>query len=126
MTVTVSRSYAVPVEAAWSLLVSTGTWSRWGPSVRGVEPSAAVLTEGLRGRVRTPLGIWLPFRITQLEPQHSWTWSVLGIPATSHRVDAEPGGSRVTFGVPRLAFPYLVVCRLALGRIAAELERDVT
>ncbi len=117
-----SRFVAATPEAAWELLASTGNWTQWGPSVTAVEPANAVLSEGLAGRIRTPFGVWLPFRITHLQPQHSWTWSVLGIPATSHRVDAVPGGCRVTFGVPDLAVPYLLICRWGLHRIARNLE----
>jgi uncharacterized protein YndB with AHSA1/START domain len=122
MRFTVSRHVAAGPDAAWELLTSTRAWTRWGPSVTAVEPADAVVFEGLVGRVRTPVGLWLPFRITALVPGHSWAWSVLGIPATSHQVEAEPGGSRVTFGVPGPALPYLLVCRLALRRIAAALE----
>jgi hypothetical protein len=122
VTFTVSRFVAATPEAAWELLASTGSWLQWGPSITAVEPAHAVLSEGLAGRVRTPFGVWLPFRITDLQPQHSWTWSVLGIPATSHRVEAVPGGCRVTFGVPGPAVPYLLICRWALHRIARNLE----
>ncbi len=117
-----SQRIAATPGAAWQLLASTGTWTEWGPSVTAVEPAEAVLSEGLVGRVRTPLSVWLPFRITHLEPHRCWSWSILGIPATSHRVDALPGGCRVTFGVPVLAFPYLLICRSALRRIATSLE----
>jgi hypothetical protein len=122
MMFTVSRCVAATPDAAWELLTSTGTWSQWGPSVTAVEPAEAVLAEALVGRVRTPFGLWLPFRITHLDEGHSWSWSVLGIPATTHQVDAVPGGCRVTFGVPGPAVPYLLCCRLALHRMAAHLE----
>jgi hypothetical protein len=120
--VTVSRRMAATPDAAWRLLASTAAWTRWGPSVTAVQPASAVVSAGMIGRVRTPLGLWFPFRITNVEPNRSWTWSVLGIPATTHRVDAVPGGCRVTFGVPAPAFPYLVVCRAALRRMASVLE----
>lgn len=122
MMITLSRRIAATPAAAWELLTTTRTWAHWGPTVTAVEPAEAVLTDGMEGRVRTPIGLWLPFRITQLDRYHSWTWSVCGIPGTSHRVDAVPGGCRVTFAVPGLAIPYLLICRLALQRIAAILE----
>jgi len=90
--------------------------------VTAVEPADTDLSEGLSGRVRTVIGFWLPFRITQVVQGRSWSWSVLGIASTSHQVDAVPGGCRVTFGVPALGFPYLLICHLALRRIATELE----
>ena len=117
-----SQCIAATPGAAWDLLATTGTWTRWGPSVTAVEPADTFLSEGLNGRVRTVIGIWLPFRITHVDQRHSWSWSVLGIPATSHQVDAVPGGCRVTFGVPSVGFPYLLICQLALRRIARELE----
>jgi len=125
MRLTVSRSVAASPDAAWKLVSSTGSWTRWGPSVTAVQPASAVVSEGMIGRVRTPLGLWFPFRITRVEPHHSWSWSVLGVPATTHQVDPVPGGCRVTFGVPLPAFPYLLVCRLALRRIASALEAGV-
>ena len=122
MRFTVSRCIAASPSAAWELLATTDSWTRWGPSVTAVEPSDTELTQGLCGRVRTPIGIWMPFRITHLEEHRSWSWSVLGLPATSHQVDALPGGCRVTFGVPFFGYPYLLICQIALRRIARELE----
>ena len=108
--------------AAWALLTSTRRWPGWGPSVVAVDPTDATIVAGMTGRVRTPVGLWLPFRITRVDPPHAWAWRVLGLPATTHRVEAVPGGCRVSFGVPVVAVPYLVVCRVALSRIAALLE----
>jgi hypothetical protein len=72
------------------------------------------------------------FRVTDCA-DYRWTWAVsppvtdvlrnaldLGptLPATGHRV--EPLGSercRVTFEIPPLAAPYVVVCRRALGTL---------
>lgn len=118
----VSREVAADPAAAWELLVSTRRWPEWGPSVTAVDPADTTIVDGLTGRVRTPVGVWLPFRITSMDPPRTWAWSVLGLAATTHRVEAAPGGCRVAFGVPPVAFPYLVVCRLALARIAALLE----
>jgi len=119
---TVSRLVRAPPEDAWALISATDTWPLWGPSVSAVEPASARLALGMRGRVRTPLGLWIPFTITGFDPPHSWAWSVLSIPATSHAVAPAPGGCRVSFDVPAPAFPYLAVCRLALERIATLLE----
>jgi len=47
---------------------------------------------------------------------------VLSIPATSHLVEPAGRGCRISFSGPAPAFAYIVVCRLALGRIAALLE----
>ena len=120
----VSRVVAVAPEVAWELLVSTRTWPRWGPSVGAVEPADGSIHEGMRGRVRTPVGVWLPFHITSCDPPRAWAWSVGPIPATSHTVEEVPGGSRIGFAVPLPALPYLAVCRVALGRIDALLAGD--
>jgi hypothetical protein len=60
-----------------------------------------------------------------MDPHRSWKWTVLHIAAISRQVDAVPGGCRVTSGVPCLAWPYLLVCRPALRRMAAELDVGV-
>ena len=104
------------------MISDTSSWTQWGPSVSAVEPVDAPLSFGMTGRLRTPLGLWLPFKVTAFDPPYSWAWSVLGIPATSHSVEPAQGGCRVVFGVPAPAFGYLPVCRLALSRIAALLE----
>ena len=122
VTLSVGRFVEATPHEAWALISRTGSWPIWGPSVSAVEPADAQLSLGMRGRVRTPIGLWLPFHITGFDPPRSWTWSVLSLPAPSHRVEPVPGGCRVSFSVPAPAFPYLAVCRLALERIAALLE----
>ena len=65
------------------------------------------------------VGPWVPFRVDEVDPGQSWRWTVAGVAATHHAVEATgPQSSRVGIGVPRLAFPYLAVCWVALGRIA--------
>ena len=110
-----------PVEAAWGLLTDTRAWVRWGPSVRAVDCARAHIAPGTRGRVQTAPGVWLPFEVTRLTAR-DWSWRVGGVPATSHRVIPLPEKRcRIEIGVPRWAAPYLIVCRAALRRIAAEL-----
>lgn len=122
MTLTARRFIRAPADEAWALIARTGSWPLWGPSVSAVQPVNETLTVGMRGRVRTPVGIWLPFHITSCNPPHSWAWSVLSIPASTHSVEPVPGGCRISFSVPTPALPYLIVCRVALTRIAALLE----
>ncbi len=124
--VSASRFVHVPPEQAWALLSDAGTWSTWGPTVSAAEPVGEQLRLGLRGRVRTPVGLWLPFQITAFDPPRSWAWSVLSIPATNHVIAPAPGGCRVSFAVPTPAFAYLAVCRLALERIVTLLEEPET
>jgi len=121
-TVTTGRFIRAAPADAWALISRTDTWPEWGPPVSAVDPAGATLSLGLRGRVRTPVGLWLPFEITAFDPPHSWAWSVLSIPATTHAVAVAAGGCRVSFGVPAPAVAYLAVCRIALERIAVLLE----
>jgi hypothetical protein len=69
--------------------------------------------------VTTAFGVTLPFEVTGYQEGARWGWTVAGVPATEHIV--EPLGAercRAGFGVPWLAAPYLVVCRVALSRLA--------
>jgi hypothetical protein len=112
----------VSVEAsrAWDLLIDTQAWSRWGPSVRGVDCAARRIGPGVCGRVQTAPGLWLRFEITAWEEGRAWAWRVGGVPATSHHVDLlGPMRCRVGFGVPVWAPFYLPVCQLALRRLSA-------
>lgn len=122
MNISVGRDIAVEPSVAWELLVDTARWPQWGPSVTGAELTgvdldASRIRAGSTGRVRTALGVWLPFSVTHFEPGHSWAWRVAGIPATTHRVVPHERGCRVEFGIPALAAPYAMVCRAALRRI---------
>ncbi|MFH5799281.1 SRPBCC family protein [Haladaptatus sp. CMAA 1911] len=120
--IAVSRPTAAPPDRVWSVLTDTSEWPTWGPSVTDVECTDRVIRVGSTGRVRTPFGIWVPFEITACEA-FRWTWSVAGVPATGHRVEALETGSRIVFELPLLAAGYVPVCRRALetvDRLAAE------
>ena len=133
MNLSVGRDVAAEPSVVWDLLVDTERWSQWGPSVAEVELTdvaepigvgtdaidldAQRIRAGSTGRVRTALGVWLPFAVTHFEPGRSWAWRVAGIPATTHCVVPHDRGCRVEFGIPALAAPYAVVCQAALRRI---------
>jgi len=116
-TVSVGRDLAVSPDVAWDMLTRTRFWPGWGPSVSAVEPTDARIGPDSTGRVRTAVGVWLPFAVTDWDEGRSWSWRVAGLPATGHRVEPTATGCRVSFDVPAVAAPYLVVCRIALGRI---------
>jgi hypothetical protein len=108
----------VPTRRAWDLLIDTQAWPAWGPSVRAVDAPARCIGPGMRGRVQTTPGVWLPFVVTDWVEGHSWAWKVAGIPATGHVVEAvTPTTCRVTFAIPVWAPLYLPVCQLALRRL---------
>lgn len=110
-------------DEVWRILVDTSRWVEWGPSICAVESTERFLTARSSGRVRTVLGFSVPFAVTRFEPGKSWTWRVFGLPATTHAVESlGPKRSRLFFGVPLIAFPYLLVCSLALRRINSLVE----
>jgi uncharacterized protein YndB with AHSA1/START domain len=116
----VRRDLPVPAERAWDVLTDLDAWPRWGPSVAGatLDGGGRRLTAGASGRVRTSLGVELPFTVTAFEPGRRWAWRVMGVPATGHRV--EPLGDdrcRVVMEVPVWAAPYGAVCWWAIGAI---------
>lgn len=111
-------------DAVWRILVDTSRWVEWGPSIRAVESPERFLTASSAGRVKTFLGFSVPFSVTRFEPGETWSWRVFGIPATTHTVESlGPKRSRLLFGVPLTAFPYLLVCFVAMRRISSLIER---
>jgi Polyketide cyclase / dehydrase and lipid transport len=123
----VAATINIPATVAWRLLTDTRAWPQWGPSVRAVEVPARFISAGMRGRVQTTLGFWLPFEITDWAAGSHWSWNVAGIPATGHLVEATgPDSCRVTFTIPAWAPFYIPVCRAALraiGRLATRVEQ---
>jgi hypothetical protein len=118
-----SAEISAPASAAWDILTDTSRWPEWGPSVCRVECTERYIKAGVTGRLKTAAGFWLLFRIDEFEANRSWSWSVAGIRATGHRVESTgPGSCRVIFSVPVWAAPYLLVCRVAIGRIRKILE----
>jgi hypothetical protein len=113
-----SAQIDAPASVAWALLTDTHAWPQWGPSVRAVDAATRFITAGMRGRVQTTPGLWVPFEITDWEEGRYWAWRVGGVAATGHRVTPMTATScRVAFTIPRWAPFYIPVCRAALGRI---------
>ena len=109
---------SAPSDVVWQLLAEFRHWPKWGPTVRAIDSDAARVAPGVRGRVQTPAGIWLPFVITAVEPGRSWDWRVAGIGATGHVVTSQGEAEcRVEFTVSRWFFPYVFVLRAGLRRL---------
>jgi len=105
-------------EDAWRLLTDTQQWPHWGPSVTQVACERRFIEHNAAGRVKTRLGFWVPFTISEYHDQRFWSWRIGRFPATGHRISVFDGAScMVAFDMPWWAFPYLIVCRVALGRI---------
>ena len=122
--ISVARVFQVDPEKAWALLTDTVRWPGWGPSVRRVDCPERHIRRGSRGRIRTPLGLSLPFVVTEYRHGRFWAWRVAGIPATGHRlVPLGPAACRVSFEMPVFWLPYVPVCAAALKKMAPILER---
>lgn len=123
----VERVAAVPPDAAWDVLTDLDAWPVWGPTVQGAElTDAGPLRLGSHGLVWTPIGLPLPFEVTEFDAGRSWAWKVAGVSATRHTVQPWDGGCRIAFGVPIWAPAYLTVCALALKRIEALAAQHTT
>ncbi len=117
---TVERKLAAPAEAVWRLLTDLDAWPQWGPSVQRAElAEPGPLRQGSHGKVWTPVGVALPFTITEFDFGRHWAWRVAGVPATKHGVDPEARGCGVWMSAPVWAPAYLPVLAVALRRIEA-------
>lgn len=117
MKIGVEREMDARPDDVWNLLVDTRRWTDWRLAVTDVESSNVRIRRGTTGKIRTRLGVRLPFEVIEYEDGSYWAWNVARIGATGHRVEPVPGGTRVTFEVPVYAAAYAPVCRRALDRI---------
>lgn len=119
----VARELQASPQRVWDLLTDTVQWPRWGPTVTEVSSSERFLRKGSRGRVRTPVGVWLPFTVTAYEHLCYWGWKVAGIEATGHRlIVIGPDSCKVVFELPLCWSPYAFICRRAARNLARLLE----
>jgi hypothetical protein len=115
----VSRHYHASSQELWRFLTDTTIWPMWGPTVRAVRCSERFIRKGSVGKVRTPIGVWVPFVITEYDDLHFWAWKVAGIRATGHRVIAQSDHScRLVFELPVYGLPYALICRRANANLA--------
>jgi hypothetical protein len=119
----VSRHYRASSEELWRFLTDTTLWPMWGPTVMAARCSERFIRKGSVGTVRTPIGVWVPFVITEYDDLHFWAWKVAGIRATGHRVAAQRDQScRLFFELPVYGLPYALVCWRATANLARLLE----
>lgn len=105
-------------EYAWQILTDTQLWPVWGPSVKEVYCEQRRIGPESAGRIKTALGFWVPFTVTEYRDQHFWAWRIGRFGATGHRLVKNDGNSStVAFDMPWYAAPYLAVCLVALRRI---------
>lgn len=113
----VSRDVEAPADRVWRILTDLEAWPRWGLTVARAELDGTAFLLGATGRVWTPVGVPLPFVISELDPDRMWGWDVAGVPATRHGVRPTDGGCRVWMSAPFWAPSYLPVLELAVRRI---------
>jgi hypothetical protein len=115
-----------PASSVWPLIAEFRYWPAWGPSVRAVDSQAAVIASGVRGRVQTTIGLWLPFRIERCEREVFWDWSVAGVHATGHRLrPISEERCEVEFSVSRIFLPYVWVLDRGLQRLRSLAEARI-
>ena len=121
--VRVSQECHASAHRAWQLLTDTTLWPLWGPTVRDVICSERMIRKGSEGKVLTPIGIWVPFLVTEYDDLRFWEWEVAGLRATGHRLiaDDEPP-CRIVFELPLWWLPYFFVCRRAASNLASLLK----
>ena len=119
----IGRRINASPQALWEVITDTTRWVVWGPSITAVECSSRYIRKGSTGRIQTAVGLWIPFVITEMDDGRYWSWHISGVPATGHRVDRLGKGiCRLVFQVPVFAAPYVIVCQIALHRIARILK----
>jgi len=99
-----SVDIAAPAETVWHVLVDVERWPEWTRSMQRVQIlGGGALAVGSRVRVKQPGLGSMVYRVTELAPEHSFTWVAGrgGVTATAaHQVSATPGGGvRVRLGV---------------------------
>lgn len=114
---TVDRTLDAPADTVWQILTDLDAWPQWGLTVARAEMDGSAFELGATGRVWTPVGVPLPFVISEMDQGRTWAWNVAGVPATRHGVEPRDNGSRVWMSAPVWAPAYLPVLSLALRRI---------
>lgn len=110
-------------EDAWQVLTDTRLWPEWGPSVKLVDCRQRRIGPGSAGKIKTSLGIWVPFTITEYRDQKFWAWRIGRFRATGHRLEkSDENCCTIAFDMPWWAAPYLAVCLVALRRIRRLVE----
>ena len=118
-----TREIAAPARVVWRLIAEFELWPSWGPTVKDVISEERVVAPGVNGRVVTPVGVSLPFVITQVQRGTSWSWQVAGVAATGHRViPTGPRSCRLEFSVPWPFAAYTPILRLGLAKVKSLAE----
>jgi polyketide cyclase/dehydrase/lipid transport protein len=129
-TLTLHATGPVGPGEVWERYAVPARWPEWAPQITGVEVPVARLAAGVRGRVRAPLGMALPFVVETVdEAARRWSWTVSVGPVRMHLlhwVTQGPGGGSTTglriSGPAPLVVGYAPPARLAIGRLVRPLR----
>lgn len=114
-----------PDTLVWNIIIDTYLWPQWGPSVRDVRCQDRYIHSQSAGYVQTVFGLWFPFQVTYFVSGFRWDWRVGSIQATSHRVEPiSKKQCKLIFGVPVVAKPYGLICKIAANRIKRIVEGE--
>ncbi len=118
-----------PAAEVWDRYARPARWPTWAPQITGVQVPAPRLAAGVRGRVRGPAGVTLPFVVEAVdEAARRWSWTVSAGPVRLHLLhwvsDGPDGGSttglRITGPLP-VVVGYAPLAQVAIGRLVRPL-----
>ncbi len=79
MKLTLRASGTAAPDEVWDRYRRPSRWSEWSPQIVRVDTDGDALVPGLAGTVRGPLGLAVPFRVRDVEPDgpvRRWSWRV--------------------------------------------------
>ncbi|GAB2531495.1 SRPBCC family protein [Nocardia heshunensis] len=113
-----SDTTADPVRA-WTALMTVADWPRWTESMTAVQAlDPGPLAPGSRVRITQPGMPPLVWTVTDFQEGVEFTWAAASAGVRTlarHRLDATPGGTRITLGIEQSGVLAPVV-RALLGR----------
>ena len=116
-----SVDIAAPPDVVWSVMADVERWHEWTESVRSIQlVGGGPIRVGTRARIRQPKFPPALWKVTALEPGHSFTWesAAPGMHVyANHSVQAVAGGTRAA-----LVLYYQGIA----GRLLARMTRDIT
>jgi hypothetical protein len=134
----VERAFETSASPAvtWAHLAEVERWPTWARHIRRVElePRGA-LTPTSAGRIVLRPGIPTTFRVTRLDPGHSWSWRGRFLGTTldyDHTIEAAGTGALITFTIDGsgatasfVGRAFATIYRRILDRAIANLQREL-